>query len=686
MHRYDCEHVLAFLFDSRIDGYLEIGGTGVYTRDVIEYLLSLQEPDANGIKRWKLGRCDFSYQFQYAWENEDILNALFSVPKCFADLYLWTYETDSYPWTINLIRRETVPSCEVRYRRNQRQIKRGRNITQLCTRLYCLGSGEGVNQTNIREVNPTGRNYIEAASSQRHGVISKALIDRSISDPQTLFAKGQAYIDQMCEPLYSYSIKALDLHRMTNLAYDQMKDGRMVRVVWPRKGINFNAYIIEFEKPDVDEQPLEADVTISNAPEDISSTIESLSQKTAITAQYAQGATNLFPLQVMDNADPTHPAKLRFFLPRTCSKINTVLLSWSLSQFRAYETGAESGGGEVGSTLDGGGSTRTSSAGGAQVITVPQKIVDYNRNSSGAIDTDGGSVNYTSTPTDGSGNGANTTGASGYLYTDWAINSSGTMTKTGESDRLTSGSAGGHSHTVNSHSHGNSHTHSFSGSDTGIANGHTHKVTVSTLGTQVTTTGVSTNSTHSVSISGTTGGASAATGSSSPDTDSVSGHTHSVPSHTHSMSHYHGLETHTHTLGNHRHAMDHHHDIGHSHTVPSTTINIENHQHSIDIPAHSHSFTIPSHTHGIVYGIYEGGVASGVTIKVDGTDVPASAMVDAGGNKLSEIDVIPYMSMSGGKISRGVWHEIQLVPDKLTRIEANLFVQTFITSYTGGNY
>lgn len=91
MLSYSCEHVLAFLFDDRIDGYLEIGGTGVYTEDVIEHLLSLQT-----VRRWRLGRCDFHDQFQYGWENEDILNALFSIPKCFADAYRWTYDTDSY--------------------------------------------------------------------------------------------------------------------------------------------------------------------------------------------------------------------------------------------------------------------------------------------------------------------------------------------------------------------------------------------------------------------------------------------------------------------------------------------------------------------------------------------------------------------------------------------------------------
>ena len=101
--QYELEHVIAFLFDDRIDGYLEMGGTGVYTEDIIRHLLSLQT-----VKRWQLGRCDFRYQFQYSWEKEDLLNALFSIPKCFDSDYHWTYDTDSYPWTIPLVRADDV--------------------------------------------------------------------------------------------------------------------------------------------------------------------------------------------------------------------------------------------------------------------------------------------------------------------------------------------------------------------------------------------------------------------------------------------------------------------------------------------------------------------------------------------------------------------------------------------------
>ena len=39
-----------------------------------------------------------------------------------------------------------------------------------------------------------------------------------------------------------------------------------------------------------------------------------------------------------------------------------------------------------------------------------------------------------------------------------------------------------------------------------------------------------------------------------------------------------------------------------------------------------------------------------------------------------------------GRIQRGQWHVIELVPDQLTRIEANLYAQCFIQSLGGGDY
>lgn len=214
-----------------------------------------------------------------------------------------------------------------------------------------------------------------------------------------------------------------------------------------------------------------------------------------------------------------------------------------------------------------------------------------------------------------------------------------------------------------------------------------------------------------VTTNASTGGPLGGEGTSGIYTEGAGDHAHDVDSHRHSMdNHAHNLNNHKHasassgpspavtvangggstgysssgtsTTGQHTHKFDHWHRVAVTVDIPGFKVDIPAHTHSVSIPSHTHTFTIPSHVHDIEYGIFEGGMASGVTITVDGTSIPADKI-----DGVREIDVIPYMGKnSDGRITRGTWHEIRIAPNALTRIEAFLFVQTFVTSYAGGTY
>ncbi|MBO7359172.1 MAG: hypothetical protein J6U72_05050, partial [Clostridia bacterium] len=77
---YRLEHVCACLMDDCLPGFLTLGGTGVYTSDVINALLSRQS-----VQRFQLGECDFDDQFEYTFENMDLLTALFSLGNVLVD-------------------------------------------------------------------------------------------------------------------------------------------------------------------------------------------------------------------------------------------------------------------------------------------------------------------------------------------------------------------------------------------------------------------------------------------------------------------------------------------------------------------------------------------------------------------------------------------------------------------------
>lgn len=670
---YTLEHVMATLLDDVLFGYHEIGGPGVTTAQVIRYILARQTT-----QRWALGVCEFNDQFVYKFENTSLLSALLSLGNVLVDEYTWDFDTSTTPWTVNLRHADAAPGCGIHYMRNMVGIEKTMDATTLVTRLYLLGYGEGVNQLTIRDVN-NGLPYIDADTVSVWGVKASVYADTRIEDAATLKARGRAVLDRYKNPYISYTASAIDLTRLTGQEWDKHMPGKLVRVMDDEHGINFAARIVSISKSDVRGRPGDIEITIANAPRDAADSINTLADRMGIAELYSQGATNLYSQQYADNADAAHPARMRVYVPSGCVRINQMLLSWQLSAFRAYETGAAAGGSTVTSTSAGGASTQTSSAGGASertsrsggayAQTLAQHIVTTQAVTGGTIAGHSGDTSgNTSGARNSSGDIMTSTGSSGTLTTG----RSSILTTYSSSSALVTGENGEHSHS------GPSHSHSFSDSYS-LAWGHTHGIPSGGSNTS----GVNNYSAKTISVSGTTGSAG------SGDTGSAGKHRHSMAPHTHEMEH-------THDLSGHSHSMAHYHNFSHSHNVvcvidiPAQDITIpahshvfetSDHTHRVSIPEHTHDVTLGDHTHAITHGIYEGGTATTVTLKVDGNTVPTGAITN------DEMDIVAYLAKDeDGKITRGTWHEIEIVPNGLTRIEVNLFVQTFVQSVGGGDF
>jgi phage minor structural protein len=719
---YNLEHVAAYLMDDVLFQYHEIGGYNQRTQACIEYVLARQ-----AVVRWQLGTCAFNRQFQYNWENETLLRALLSVPKSFDVDYIWTFDTTARPWTLNLVAPESGVGCEMRYTRNMTEVRKSIDATELVTRLYALGYGEGVNQLTIKDVNG-GIPYLDADTQGVWGLRKSIWVDGRFEIAESLKARAQAILEERKNPYISYKVQAVDLYPLTGEPFDRFMPGKLVRVNDQEHGIVVNARVIEITKKDVRGSPGDITVTIANRSRTVADTIAALAGRAAINDLYAQGSTCVYQTSYADNADKDHPATMSLEIPAECVRINKLRLKYTLLPFRSYSQGAAAGGGTTSTTSsgggttsttssgggstqtssEGGGGTRTSSSGGSTTVTTEQKVVTNALAVEGPLRSDTGAgmsnTDANDAQTSGSNGGQTTSGASNYTTSGVSI--------------LRTGEAGGHSHTVNSHSHGgpshvhllNNHTHSFSDSYT-LAWGHTHPI--ANPGTSTNTGGVNDYAQKTISISGTTGSnngytSSAGTGytdSASPGTSSVGDHDHAM-GHTHTLLHTHTVDNHTHTVAGHTHYMHHFHTGVANITIPSLQISVPSHTHTVSINDHSHNVTIPEHSHGVtisdhthsltidnhthnlIPGIYDGPMADGITIHVDGTAVPAAAIV---GN---ELDLTPYLSKDeGGKIVRGMWHTITITPkpgsgnaNGLTRIEAAVFVMTFARSQGGGDY
>ena len=356
---YQCEHVLATLLDDVLFKYHQVGNIGVGTVTVLRYILDRQLE-----KRWQLGTCDFDRRFEYKWENENLLAALFSVPQPFNEGYRWEFDTTGSIWRLNLKRLPSEFKADITYKKNMTEIQKEVDPTTIVTRLYCLGYGEGDNQLGIESVNG-GIPYLESnGQTTTWGIKSSILVDRRFENPETLKAYGQALLDQLKHPYKSYTVSAVDLYRKSPEKYEKFFPGDIVRIIDKEDGIIEDLPIVRVSKSDITGSPGDVQIEIANKSRDIAGSISELADRTRINEVYAQGATNQMIVPFADNADPSNPAILRIYIPDTMARINKCILNYQLEPFRAYSKAVGGGGASVQSTSSGGGSAQSTGSGG----------------------------------------------------------------------------------------------------------------------------------------------------------------------------------------------------------------------------------------------------------------------------------------------------------------------------------
>ncbi|WP_245153936.1 phage tail spike protein [Jeotgalibacillus proteolyticus] len=604
---YQCEHVLATLIDDLIDDYAQ--WTNFTTRVVLTDMLQYQE-----VKRWALGRVAFTRYFHYGIEKEELYSVIMSIPRPFDQQYQWNFDTTVFPWVLHLDAASNEIVGEARWGKNIQGITKESDPYPVATRIYPYGYGEGVNQLNIEEVNPTGKRYIEAEPSiiEQYGIIKYVWVDRRFEVAASLYSSGLAKLNELKTPKNLYTVNVVDLKKLGDL--NRFDVGKLVRITDEDLGI-VDVRVRKFKKSDIYGAPHAIELEIGDKLDDTGTTQADLERRQQINDTYSQGATNIDSHSYVDNCDPGHPAVIEIFLDEGLVNVNTMNLTFKTEGFRSYSRATEGGGARVDTTSSGGGTSTSTESGGESTQT----------SSSGGANT--------ATSSSGGGTTASSTSGGG----------TSKSTDSGGGSAQTSGGGGDHRHVM------------------------------------FQTTGSSGGSSQSTAAT-TAGGLTIHLDGNTPtmtnfETLSASGnHSHSVtiPSHSHDFS-----------------TPNHSHDV----TIPNHThsVNIPNHTHNVTIPAHTHNFTIPNHTHSITlpdhvheieHGIYRlNTMPSSVQIKVDGNIVPINDL------NVTDLNIIPYLAKdSGGRVTRGTWHTIEITPNNLARINANVISRLFIQSRSGGKF
>lgn len=391
---YTCEHVIATLMDNVLYGYHVVGNLGYPTRRSIEYVLNHQLT-----KNWTLWQCDFSRQFEYGWEQENLLGALFSIPQPFTENYQWDYDTTVYPWRLKLLRMDenTVPQLYIRKGKNMLNVSKQSDPQNICTRLYPLGYGEGVNQLTIESVNE-GITYLQSPQKyiDRYGIVERIWVDRRYENAESLKEAAQSMLDELQEPTVEYSVTFAQLSGDVG----QVGLGRKVRISDPEAGVEFDTFItgLTLNHDDIASSQL----TIANRPKDIASTVADLADRQRIEMTYSQGATQLYAQSLQGNADEKNGTVIDFYIPQEMRIVNKVVAKVRMSQFRAYSKATEDGGGATQTSSSGGGTADSTSSGGGSASSTASGGGTTNSSTNGAtVSVSVSNVNYSSAPASG---------------------------------------------------------------------------------------------------------------------------------------------------------------------------------------------------------------------------------------------------------------------------------------------
>jgi len=355
---FQCEHVLSTLLDDLMFQLQVVGSITDHTNDVIDYILAFQT-----VTNWVLDVCSFTETYEYKWENENLLNAVFAVPKPFNTAYQWTWNTAVYPWKLSLIIPSADVDARILYKRNLVGIEKFEDPTNLITRLYGLGYGEGVNQLTISAING-GLPYIDASTIGTYGTISRIFADTKFENATTLKAMMTAILEENKIPKITYTVKAADIYQITSESLDKFELGNLVQVDDSETGFSFNSRVVSISKSDIVSNPGDIELQISNKVEDINNTISTLQVKASVNELYSQGATNIDSHDFQDNCDATHAALIKFYLSDEVVRLNKCMLNYDVAAFRAYSASVKGGGGQTSSA-----SSEATTAGGGVVTS-----------------------------------------------------------------------------------------------------------------------------------------------------------------------------------------------------------------------------------------------------------------------------------------------------------------------------
>lgn len=207
--------------------------------------------------KWQLGTVSITgnvvFDLKY---GDNILSKMNSLIAMIKDSMM-TFDFSTTPWTVNVVSMGTTVSAEGRLTRNVTSASISKDDSSLCTRVYVEGLGYG-----------GSIGYRDADTVSTYGVIEKYLSGSDYTATEAGIVADQ-YLAQNKNPKYTVNIGIVDLHTITGESLDEIRIGKLFRLVVPDENIIVEENIVSISWSDCVNAPNRATVTLSQDQESL---------------------------------------------------------------------------------------------------------------------------------------------------------------------------------------------------------------------------------------------------------------------------------------------------------------------------------------------------------------------------------------------------------------------------------
>ena len=223
--------------------------------------------------RWQLGDVDVPEDATvlFTCGCTNLLTALMQLVELLPDGLMLAFDQQSTPWTLHLKQMSDVPVCEGRLSRSLQSVRITTDASELCTRVYPFGAGQGTERISLTPL--TGTDWLESDAVAVWGRVCRTFTANSIFDVPTLRAVAEKYLERHSQPAVSIVAEGAELAAVTGESADRFRLGEVCRLALPEHGLVMAERIVALHRPDVVGQPGRVTVTLSSRMHDASDEI-----------------------------------------------------------------------------------------------------------------------------------------------------------------------------------------------------------------------------------------------------------------------------------------------------------------------------------------------------------------------------------------------------------------------------